>query len=195
MPLLILSRRARVTTVQAEKLLRCYSERKSPKAAAKATGLSLNTTYLQYNRIRGRLVLSRYYQDGAVSFDEPGLAPEIKQQLKERRGIDEGDIYPHAAELIDWAEEWPSRLVLKHLRKIIELTGPLDVEPDLTNSEIKKLQTYVRYARTELIYDRLKTAPVIDEAQQSFIERTKVALDDEWRAYRAASKRVERSRR
>jgi len=192
MPLLILSRRARITAAQAGKLLRCYAKRQPPKIAAKATGLSLNTIYLQYNRICWRLVLSRYYRDGTLSYDEPGLAPEIKEQLRQRRGIEEKDIYPHAAELIDWAEEWPPKLALKHIRKIIKLTGPLDMQPELSDLEIEKLQAYVRYTRKELIYDRLTTTPDIDEAQQSFIERTKAALDNEWRSYRAATKRWQR---
>lgn len=191
----ILSRRARITAAQGETLLRCYAARSAPKEAAKSCGLSLNTVYLQYGRIRDRLIAVRYYRDGALSFDEAGLPPEIVQALKERRGIPEGDIYPHAAELIEWAEEWPPKLVLKHLRKIVELTGPLDAPRELSEAEYEKLQAYVRHARTDLIHDRVAASDDTGEFQQGYVARAKEALETEWRAYRAASKRVERRRK
>lgn len=192
MPSPIISGRARISTKQAESLLRFYAERRSPKAASKASGLSPNTVYLLYDRIRWRLVLTRYYQDAAISPDEDGLAPEVKRELRLRRGIGEDNIFPHAAELIEWAEEWPPKIVLKHLRKIIELTGPLDIEPELDELEQEKLGAYIRYARTELVYRRVEGSPITDEFQQSFRDRAKTALDTAWRAYRAASKRLER---
>lgn len=61
----IFSSRARISAKKAEKLLKCYAERRSPKDTAKRTGLSLNTVYAQYERIRWRLVISGYYRDGA----------------------------------------------------------------------------------------------------------------------------------
>lgn len=193
MPHDILSSRARIQPAKAQKLLKNYAERQSPKDAAKSCKLSLNTVYLQYERIRWRLILSRYYQNGALSFDEDGLASEVRDRLKQRRGIAESDIYPHSAELIEWAEEWSPRLVLKHLNKIIALTGPLDVEPILSETQLIKLHAYVRYARVELIYERCTTGSRRDQAQQDFIGRIEITLDSTWRAYRTASKRVERS--
>lgn len=195
MALTILSSRARISPAQGSKLLKCYAGKMPPNQAAKTCDLSLNTLYLQYNRIRWRLILSGYYQNGAHSFDEPGLSPDLKRQLKLRRGISEEDIYPHAAELIEWAEEWPPRLVLKYLKKIIALTGPLDIEPQLTELQFIKLHAYVRYARVELIHDRRKAAPDTDENKQYLVDRAKTALDAAWRNYRAASKRVERNGR
>lgn len=191
----ILSSRARIQSAQAKKLLKSYAERLSPRDAAKSCKLSLNTVYLQYDRIRWRLILSRYYQNGALSFDEDGLAPGVKDRLKQRRGIAESDIYPHAAELIEWAEEWSPRLVLKHLNKIIALTGPLDVEPALSEVQTARLHAYVRYARVELIHERCNAEPKPDQAQQEFVARIEITLDRTWRAYRTASKRVERSSR
>jgi len=195
MPPLILSARARIPEKTAKKILNSYSERLPPKEAADVCDLSLNSIYLQYNRIRWRLILARYYQNGALSFDEEGLAPELKIQLRQRRGISEEDIYPHAAELIEWAEKWPPRLVLKYLNKIFALTGPLDIKPDLNELQQVRLFAYVRFARVELIYERRKTVPVIDEAQQDLINRAKNSLDTVRLAYRAASKKLERATR
>lgn len=194
MPLTILSSRTRISSVQASKLLKCYAERMPPKKAAEICGLSLNTLYLQYDRIRWRLILSGYYQNGARSIDEEGLSPEVKRQLKLRRGISKQNIYLHAAELIEWADEWPPRLVLKYIKKIIEFTGALDIEPNLTEVQLAKLRAYVRYARVELIYERRKAAPDTGENRQYLIDRAKSALEVVWRSYRAASKRQERTR-
>tara|TARA_R110001606_G_scaffold399304_1_gene584235 strand:- start:12370 stop:12957 length:588 start_codon:yes stop_codon:yes gene_type:complete len=191
----ILSSRARLSLTQAGALLKGYAARLSPKDAAEATALAVNTVYKQYERIRDRLIAVRYYADGALSLDEAGLAEGVQQQLRLRRGIRDDEVYPHAAELIDWAEEWPPRLIEKHIRKIIELSGPLDAPFELDEPAYEKLRAYVRYARTELIHDRVKAQAEIDETQQPFLERVKDALDTEWRAYRAASKRVERDRR
>lgn len=190
-----LTGRTRLSPEQASNLLKCYAERCEAKGAAKRTDCSLNSVYLFYRRIRERLTATGYYRDGALSFDEPGLAPIISERLRLRRGIREEDIQPHAAELIEWAEQWPPRLVLKHLRKIIELTGPLDQERQLSGPQLDKLNAYVRYARTELIHDRRQNSPETGEAQRHRIDRAKAALDNEWRAYRAASKRVEREQR
>ena len=137
-------------------------------------------------------VLTRYYQNGARSLDDDGLASEVKQALRLRWGIREDNIFAHAAELIEWAEEWPPKVTLKHLRKIIALSGPLDVEPQLDELEEQKLSAYILYARTELIYRRIEETADNDEFQASFRDRIKASLDDAWRAYRAASKRVER---
>lgn len=190
----ILSSRSRLSEKQAETLLRSYAERRSPKETAQACGISLNTAYAHYNRIRARLILTRYYDSGALSYDEDGLGPEITEQLKRRRGIRPDEIYPHAAELIDWAEEWPPRLVLKHSRKIIDLTGPLDVTPNMSDLEIEKLQAYIRCARVELTLWRLEDSSLRDEAQRAIIGRAKDSLDRYRREYRTASKRLERER-
>ena len=190
----ILTGHTRLSPEQANILLKCYAERRETKEAAKRAACSLNSVYLFYRRIRERLTATGYYRDGANSFDEAGLAPVIRRRLRARRGIRDEDIRPHAAELIEWAEEWPPRLVLKHLRKIIELTGPLDEEPRQRSPELQKLQAYVRYARTALIHDRRKASPHTSEAHQALVDRATAALDNEWRAYRAASKRVDRSK-
>lgn len=190
----ILSSRARITAVKGETLLRCYAARSAPKEAAEVCALSLNTIYLQYGRIRDRLIAVGYYRDWALSLEEAGLRPEIVQALRERRGIPEDEVYPHAAELIEWAEEWPPKIVFKHLCKIIELTGPLGAPFDLTEAEYDKLRAYVRYARTNLIHDRAAASDDTSEFQLGYIARAKEALETEWQAYRAASKRVERDR-
>ena len=132
MPASILSPRARLSADKVDKLLKCYAARLTPKAASARTGLSLNMVYELYHRIRWRLIIVGYYRDGALSIEEPGLSSKAKQALKNRRGIKPDDFYAHAAEVIEWAEEWPPGEVLRILRKIIALTGPLDVEPELS---------------------------------------------------------------
>ena len=133
-----------------------------------------------------------YYRDAAHSIDEPGLAEETKQELRRRRGLGPDDIFAHAAEAIEWAEGWPSGEVLRHLRRIIALTGPLDQPMELTEMQQRVASAYIRYARTKLIHDRVKAKAAKDEALIPFFERTKAALDKEWRAYRAAIKQLER---
>lgn len=194
MPSPIFTARARISTAQADKMLRCYAERRTPKDAAKITGMSLNTMYGQYGRIRRRLVVSGYYRDGAWSADEAGLAPAVSQALRERRGIRQDEFYPHAAEAIHWADEHPPGLTLKHLRKIIELTGPLDAPLELSDAETNRLAAYVRYARTELVNERAQASAADDEAMRPYAGRAEAALAMEWRAYRAATKKVERER-
>lgn len=190
----IFSSRARISAAKGEALLRCYAARTAPKEAARQCQLSINTVYLQYARMRDRLIATRYYRDGALSFEEAGLSEAVKTALRERRGIPEDEIYPHAAELIEWAEEWPEKLVRKHIRKLIELTGPIDAPYELSRQRFEQVQAYVRYARTELIHDRAAASEDAGEFQRDYIDRAKAALDAEWRAYRTATKRVERSR-
>lgn len=55
MPKPILSTRGKIPAAKADKLLRCYAERLPPGEAAQRTGLSLNTIYQHYSRIRWRL--------------------------------------------------------------------------------------------------------------------------------------------
>lgn len=172
--------------------MRFYAERRSPLEAAIASGLSRNTVYLLYDRLRWRLVLTRYYTDAALSFDEAGLSPVFKRRLRARRGIGPEEVYAHAAELIHWAEEWPPHLTLKHIRQIIQLTGPLDLPPELGEAEHEKLDAYVRYARTELIAQRAGERAKHDETHIPFAERAAAALERYRREYRAASKRLER---
>lgn len=193
MPSPIFSTRARISAAQAEKLLKCYAARMSPREAARKAGLSLNSVYIQYERIRWRLIIAGYYRDGANSPDEAGLAPELSQALRARKGIPQDQFYAHAAEVIHWAEAFPTGLTLKHLRKVIELTGPLDSPPMLTEGEAEKLIAYVRYARTELVYDAAKTSAAEDAGLEPYRDRAKAALDSEWRGYRAASKALERN--
>lgn len=190
----LVSTRARLSQAQAEALLRGYAERRAPKAAAEASGLSLNTVYSYYGHIRERLVACGYYTDGGLSLDESGLAPALKQELRNRRGIRKGEVYLHAAELIAWAEEWPPRLVLKHLRRIVALSGPLDAPIPLSPAQLERVLAYATYARTELINDRAEALAAEDDAWQPYLERTREAEERHWRAYRAASKKAERAR-
>ena len=60
MPTPILSPRSRVPAAKADRLLKCYAERLPPGEAARRTGLSLNTVYEQYGRIRWRLIETGY---------------------------------------------------------------------------------------------------------------------------------------
>ncbi len=188
-----MSKRSRMTAAQAETLLRCYSERRTPAEAADVCGLSRNTVYLRYSQIRWRLILTGYYSDAAMTADDPGLPPAVKRQLRERRGVRKDKVYPHSAKLIHWLDELPPRLVRKHIHKIIELTGPIDQEPELDAVQAERVRAYVRYAQAELIWDRRRSAPVQDEAQRALVERGKSARDRAWRAYRTASKRVQRA--
>lgn len=176
-----------------DKLLDCYARRLPPQEAAKRSGVSLNTVYAHYGRFRDRLVFTGYYQDGALSLDEEGLSPGIQEELRFRRGVRTEEIFSHAAELIEWAEEWPPKLVSRHIRKIVELTGPLHAEPELNEDQASRLSIYVRYARTELILSRLHAVQTPDEASTGRIERAEQQKADLWRAYRSASKRIERS--
>jgi hypothetical protein len=193
MPRRIFSTRSRLTAGQADTLLKAYADRNSPRQAAERAGVSLNAAYETYARIRWRLILSGYYRDGALSADEPGLSPQLKTALKRRRNLGPDDIYAHAAEVMEWAEDWPAGDVLRHLRKIIAITGPLDVPPDLSPSRKDKLAAYIRYARTKLIYDRARAHGETDETNGPFIERTRASLETAWRDYRRAAKQVERT--
>lgn len=189
MPKPILSARSKIPAAKADKLLRCYAERLPPAEAAQRSGLSLNTVYEQYSRIRRRLIEVGYYRDAALTKDEDGLSDSVKDELRRRRGLEDGDIYAHAAEAIEWAEEWPPADLLRYLRKIIALTGPIDRPIALPEPQEQVGTAYVRYARTKLIHDRVSKKAETDEALRPFAERTKVALEKEWRRYRAASSR------
>ncbi|MGF0538891.1 hypothetical protein ACQQ2Q_12920 [Agrobacterium sp. ES01] len=193
MPAPILSTRSKVAAAKADKLLKCYAERLPPAETAKRTGLSLNTVYEQYSRIRWRLIEVGYYWDAALSIDEPGLSEGVKAELRRRRGLGADDIYAHAAEAIEWAEEWPAGEVLRHLRKIITLTGPIDKALKISETQQQVVSAYVRYARTKLIHDRAKKAAEQDKTRIAFLERTTTALEKERRRYRAACKLLGRS--
>lgn len=186
MPKPIFSARSKIPAAKADKLLRCYAERLPPAEAAQRAGLSLNTVYEQYSRIRWRLIEVGYYRDAALSKDEDGLSDIVKEELRRRRGLEDGDIYAHAAEAIEWAEEWPPADVLRHLRKIIARTGMLDKPMELSEPQAQVVSAYVRYAHTKLIHDRVSKKAETDEALRPFAERTKIALKREWRGYRAA---------
>ncbi|MEL6467780.1 MAG: hypothetical protein AAFQ58_22680 [Pseudomonadota bacterium] len=190
MPKPILSSRSRIPAAKADKLLRCYAERKEPAETAKRTGLSLNTVYDQYNRIRWRLIEVGYYRDAAFSKDGDGLSEEAKAMLRQRRGLEDGDIYAHAAEIIEWLEEWPSGIVQRQLRKIIELTGPLDKPLRLSEPHADAVAAYVSYARAKLIHERILDGAKTDVTQIHFAERTKTATEKAWSIYRTVSKRV-----
>lgn len=192
MPAPILGPRSRVPAAQADRLLKCYAERLPPAEAAQRTVLSLNTVYEQYSRIRWRLIETGYYRDAAFSKDEDGLSEVTKDELRRRRGLDDGDIYAHAAEIIEWVEEWPPAEVLRHLRKIIALTGPIDRPMDLIEPQAHVIAAYVRYARSKLIHDRVSAKAETDEALRPFAEQTKAASEKEWRGYRSVVKKAER---
>ena len=189
----ILGPRSRVAPAKADKFLKCYAARLSPAEAAQRTQLSLNTVYDQYARIRWRLIEVGYYRDAAWSKDEDGLGEAARRELKRRRGLRPEDVYAHAAEAIEWAEDWPPASVLRHLRKIIALTGPLDSPMELSAVQERLVQAYVRYARTRLLHDRLKSNAALDSARASILEGVQEALQQDWRAYRAAAKQAERS--
>lgn len=189
MPKPILSSRSRIPAAKADKLLRCYAERLEPAETAKRTGLSLNTVYDQYTRIRWRLIEVGYYRDAVLSKDEDGLSEEAKAMLRQRRGLEDGDIYAHAAEIIEWLEEWPPGTVLRQLRKIIELTGPLDKPLALPDSRAAVVTAYVRYARTKLIHDRVTAVASSDESYKPFGRSTQESTEREWKKFRAAKKR------
>ena len=188
----ILSTRSRIPVVKADALLKCYAERLTPNETAERVGLSLNTVYEQYARIRWRLIEVGYYQDAALSKDEAGLSQAVKDKLRLRRGIEDDDIFAHAAEIIEWVEEWPPALVLRQLRKIIELTGPIDVPLDASEAELGVIVAYVRFARTQLILDRLESTVEAAPTKQDFLERTRIGVDGYRREYRAAVKRLSR---
>lgn len=189
MPKPIFSLRSRIPEAKADKLLRCYAERLDPAETAKRTGLSLNTVYDQYARIRWRLIEVGYYRDAALSKDEEGLSEEAKAMLRQRRGLEDGDIYAHAAEIIEWLEEWPPGTVLRQLRKIIELTGPLDKPLSLSEPSATVLNAYVRYARAKLIHDRVTAAASSDESYTLFAQATQESTEREWKKFRAAKKK------
>ena len=88
MPKPILSARSKIPAAKADKLLRCYAERLPPAEAAQRSGLSLNTVYEQYSRIRWRLMEVGYYRDAALSKDEDGLSDIVKEELRRRRGLE-----------------------------------------------------------------------------------------------------------
>ena len=54
------------------------------------------------------------------------------------------------------------------------------------------LITYVRYARTKLIHDRVSAKAETDESLRLFAERTKLSVEREWRNYRHVAKTSER---
>lgn len=187
MPKPILSSRSRIPAAKADKLLRCYAERLDPAETAKRTGLSLNTVYDQYARIRWRLIEVGYYRDAALSKDEDGLSEEAKAMLRQRRGLEDGDIYAHAAEIIEWLEEWPSGTVLRQQRKIIELTGPLDLPLRLSETQASVVNAYVCYARAKLINDRqIATFGADNNKKAAPTGKNKYVLEY-WQIYRAAA--------
>lgn len=192
MPKPILSTRSRIPAANADKLLKCYAQRMEPSETAKRTGLSLNTVYAQYSRIRWRLIEVGYYRDAALSKDEDGLSEKAKDMLRNRRGLEDEDIYAHAAEIIEWLEEWPSGLVLRQLRKIIALTGPLDMPRDLTEMQAEMVQSYVRYARAKLIHGRVSEAAKTNDTKDYFAARTKAATEQAWIDFRSISRRLGR---
>jgi len=191
----LVSPRARISQAQAAKLIDSYAGRMPPETAARIAGVSLNTARRLYNFIRVRLLATGYYENTALSKDEAGLTPEVMEALRARRGIRSEAIPLHAAELIDWAERWPPRLVARHIRTILALTGPLDDPAELSEADYERVRAYVRYARMALLHDRLKGKPDPDAAQRDQIARVKARLDELWRAYRAAAKRAERKAR
>lgn len=191
MPKPILSSRSRIPAAKADKLLRCYAERLDPAETAKRTGLSLNTVYKQYARIRWRLIEIGYYRDAALSKDEDGLSGEAKAMLRNRRGLEDGDIYAHAAEIIEWLEEWPSNTVLRQLRKIIELTGPIDKPLSFSEHQAEVVAAYVSYARIKLTHGKVEEEN-FKNAHCTPSNKISNILEAEWRLFRAASRKKSR---
>lgn len=195
MQLALLLRRSPLPEAQSALILMSYASRLAPKKAALSASISRNTARCYYRLIRSRLVQVGYYTETPGSVDDPGIAAEAALALKLRRGVRPEDIPLHTAEIIEWRDAFPPRLVLKHLRKVIELTGPLDAPRTLDVAEYDRMRAYVRYARTELIHDRVAISQNKDSFQSEYLVRAKVSLENQWRVYRAASKRVERQRR
>lgn len=179
-----LSPRSRIPAAKAHKLLRCYAERLDPAVAANRTGLSLNTVYDQHSRIRWRLIEVGYYRDASLTKIEKGLSKEAKAKLHQRRGLEDGDIYAHATEVIELLEEWPFSNVLRQLRKIIELTGPLDKLLALSEKQTQMVLTYVRCVRTKLIEERAANSTRNDEGQFEFADHVKLASERQRKSYR-----------
>lgn len=192
MPKPVLSTRSRIPDAKADRLLKCYAQRLPPGEAAKRAGLSLNSVYAQYARIRWRLIEVGYYQDAALSKTEAGLSESAQEKLRRRRGLEGDDIYAHAAEVIEWEEEWPPDVVLRHLRKVIELTGPIDAPLDLSALQVSVVTAYVRYARTQLILDRVSKSAETDPAEHDFLKRVGEAVESYRREYRSAVKKLSR---
>lgn len=63
----------------------------------------------------------------------------------------------------------------------------------LPEAQTDKLAAYVRYARTELVYKRALASAAENPDMEPYAQRAKEALDMEWRAYRTASKALERA--
>jgi hypothetical protein len=188
MPKPILSSRSRIPAAKADTLLKCYAQRLDPTETVKRTGLSLNTVYDQYARIRWRLIEVGYYRDAALSKDEDGLSEEAKAMLRQRRGLEDGDVYAHAAEIIEWLEEWPPGLVLRQLRKIIELTGPIDKPQALSEAKAAVVSAYVRYARAKLIHERVAASVEFDKVYGQTESRVSLSVETEWQRYRTAAR-------
>lgn len=66
MPKPILSTRSKIPAAKADELLRRYAERLPLAEAAQRSGLSLNTVYDRYSRIRWRLIEVCYYRDASL---------------------------------------------------------------------------------------------------------------------------------
>lgn len=194
MPRAVLLRRSPIGEVRSGAILKSYASRAPPREAAKCSGVSRNTARQYYRLIRARLTDTGYYTETPRSIDDTGLAGETVTALKRRRGVREADVPYHAAEIVEWIDEYPPCVVLKHIRKIVDLAGPLDVPRKLSEAEREKLQAYIRYARTELVHHRAATSKDESEFQIGYIARADIALKKQWRAYRTVSKRVERDR-
>lgn len=83
---------------------------------------------------------------------------------------------------------------MRHLRKIIALTGPLDIPMELSDVQMRLARAYVRYAQTSLIHDRVRRRAALDDPRLPILERIEETLQQDWRAYRAAAKQAERLR-
>ncbi len=194
MPKPILSSRSRIPAAKADKLLKCYAERLDPAKTAKRARLSINTVYGQYARIRWRLIEVGYYRDAAFSKDEDGLSEEAKAMLRQRRGLEDGDIYAHAAEIIEWLEEWPPGTVLRQLRKIFELTGPIDKPLSLSKSLAAVVSAYVHYARAKLIQERLKQTTDDYDIHEIVTQESELEIERYWKYYRSRAMHLKRSK-
>ena len=175
-----------------QRLIKLYAQRTPAPEAAQLLKVSLNTVYLHYGRIRLRLVLTGYYRDGGLSIDERGFGEEIKSAIRSRRGVREDNIYPQSPEVIDWENEWDARAVQRHIKRIIELTGPLYFE---TIAVDELIDAYVRFARSELLFLKLSERQGQDDRQGRLAERARTQMLDHRRQYRSLCRRVQRYRR
>jgi len=81
------------------------------------------------------------------------------------------------------------------MRQIIRLTGPIDLQPDLSQDERILVNFYVAFARTDLIRGLLEQSQDDSEFGRRRLESTKAAADELYRHYLSHRKKILRNRR